>query len=128
MTLLAIEGQNLKNFIMVGDRLLVKPSTPQNKTRAGLYLPPNVQEKENVQTGYVVKAGPGYPLPVIGEEEEPWKNKSDQVKYIPLQAKEGDLAVYMQSGSIEIEYNKEKYHILSHSSILLLIRDEGLFE
>jgi pyruvate formate lyase activating enzyme len=28
----------------------------------------------------------------------------------------------------EIEFNKEKYVILPHSAILMLVRDEGLFE
>ena len=38
-----------------------------------MYLPPTVTEKEDVQSGYIVKVGPGYPLP-INSEEEPWKN------------------------------------------------------
>ncbi|MEA3446961.1 MAG: hypothetical protein U9Q98_00710 [Bacteroidota bacterium] len=33
----------------------------------------------------------------------------------------------LKSG-FEIEFNNEKYIILPHSAILMLIRDEGLFE
>ncbi|MQY78488.1 MAG: co-chaperone GroES, partial [Bacteroidetes bacterium] len=32
------------------------------------------------------------------------------------------------NSAYEIEFNKEKYVIVSHSAILLLVRDDGLFE
>lgn len=124
---LIIEEKDLKKFIMVGDRVLVKPKSPMNQTQSGLYLPPTVQENEKVQSGYVVKAGPGYPIPVVTDEDELWKENKDEVKYIPLQAKTGDLAIYMNKSGIEIEFNKEKYVILPHSAILMIIRDEDLF-
>jgi len=123
-----IEEQELKRFILVGDRVLVKPKTPENKTKAGLYLPPTVQEKEKVQSGYVVKVGPGYPIPAMAEIEESWKPRQEDVRYVPLQAHEGDLAIYLQNSGYEIEFRNEKYVILSHSSILMLIRDEGLMD
>ena len=123
-----IEEKQLARFILVGDRVLVKPKVPETKTRTGLYLPPTVQEKEKVQSGYVVKVGPGYPIPEAADIDEAWKPKQDEVRYLPLQAKAGDLAVYLQNSGYEIEFNNEKYIILSHSSILMLIRDEGLFE
>jgi co-chaperonin GroES (HSP10) len=125
---IVIEEKNFDKFILVGDRVLVKPKVADNKTRSGLYLPPTVQEKEKLQSGYVVKVGPGYPIPAMIEEEEIWKKKEEEVKYIPLQAKEGDLALYLQNSGYEIEFNKEKYIILPHSSILLFIRDEGLLK
>jgi co-chaperonin GroES (HSP10) len=120
--------QDINKFIVIGDRVLIKPKSLQERTSSGLFLPPGLQEKENIQYGYVVKAGPGYPIPVINEADEPWKNKTDDVRYVPLQAKEGDLAVFLQKSAYEIEFNKEKYLIVPHSAILLLIRDEGLFE
>ena len=125
---LALGDQDLSKFIVVGDRVLIKPKSPMERTKGGLILPPGVQEKENLQIGYVVKVGPGYPIPAIAEVDEPWKNKSEQVKYVPLQPKEGDLAVYLQGSSWELEYKKEKYNIVPQSSILLLIRDDSLFE
>jgi co-chaperonin GroES (HSP10) len=120
--------QDLSKIVVIGDRVLIKPKSVQERTSSGLFLPPGIQEKENIQYGYIVKAGPGYPIPVITEADEPWKNKSDDVRYVPLQAKEGDLAVFLQKSAYEIEFNKEKYLIVPHSAILLLIRDEGLFE
>jgi co-chaperonin GroES (HSP10) len=127
MTLL-IEEQDLARFIMIGDRVLIRPKNPRGKTASGLYLPPNVQENEKTLSGYVVKVGPGYPIPAMTDIEKPWKEKKDEVKYVPLQAKVGDLAIYLNKSGWEIEFKKEKYIILPHSSILMLIRDEGLFE
>lgn len=125
---LELGEQNLDKFIMVGDRILIKPKSPLDKTKSGLLLPPGVHEKEKIQAGYVVKVGPGYPIPAINEVDEPWKDKSDEVKYVPLQIKEGDLAIFMQKSGFEIEFHNEKYLILPHSAVLMLIRDEGLFE
>lgn len=125
---LELGKQNLDKFIMVGDRVLIKPKTPLDKTKSGLYLPPGVHEKEKIQVGYVVKVGPGYPIPAINEIDEPWKDKRDEVKYVPLQPHEGDLAIFMQKSGWEIEFEKEKYIIIPHSAILMLVRDEGLFE
>lgn len=125
---LIIEEKDLQKFIMVGDRVLIKPKSPMNQTQSGLYLPPTVQENEKVQSGYVVKAGPGYPIPTMTDEDEPWKGNKDEVKYIPLQAKTGDLAVYMNKSGVEIEFNKEKYMIIPHSAIMMIIRDEDLLK
>jgi co-chaperonin GroES (HSP10) len=125
---LQINQTDFNKFIVVGDRVLIKPKSPMEKTTGGLLLPPGVQENERIQSGYVIKVGPGYPIPAIAEIDEPWKNKSDEVKYVPLQPHVGDLAVYIQNGAYEIEFNRQKYVIVSQASILLLIRDESLFE
>lgn len=125
---LEIGNQNINKFIVIGDRVLIKPKSASDRTKGGLLLPPGVQEKESIQSGYVVKVGPGYPIPAVADSDEPWKSKNDEVKYVPLQPKEGDLAVYLQNNGWEIEFNNEKYVILPQSAILLLIRDESLFE
>jgi chaperonin GroES len=44
-----------------------------------------------------------------------------------LQPREGDIAVYLQKSGWEIEFNNEKYVVIPHNAILMLIRDEGLF-
>jgi co-chaperonin GroES (HSP10) len=113
----------LKKLIIIGDRVLIRPSRPDDRTASGLYLPPGVQEKEKVQQGYIVKTGPGYAIP-MPVEDEPWKNEDDQVKYIPLQAREGDLAIFLVSGATEVMYEGEKYFIVPQSAILMLEREE----
>jgi len=117
----------LKKLIVVGDRILIKPKKISNKTKAGLFLPPGYQEKEELQTGFVVKTGPGYPIPVPPDDIESWKKNEENIKYIPLQAREGDLAIFLQKGAIEIIFNDERYFIVSQNSILLLERDEEVF-
>lgn len=116
----------LKKLIVVGDRVLIQPFRQTEKTESGLYLPPGVQEKEKIQSGYVIKVGPGYPLPLPADEDEMWKGKEDQVKYLPLQAQEGDLAIFLQRGAVEVIYEKEKYFIVPQASILMLEREEDL--
>ena len=125
---LVIEESDIEKFIVVGDRVLIKPKSPQEKTKSGLYLPPGVQENEKIHSGYVLKVGPGYPIPAIQEADEPWKDRADEVKYVPLQPKSGDLAVYLQKSGYEIEFKQERYVIVPHSAILLLIRDSSLFD
>jgi chaperonin GroES len=116
----------LKKLIVVGDRVLIRPAKESDKTESGLYLPPSVQEKEKIQRGYVIKAGPGYPLPLPADEDDSWKGREEQVKYLPLQAQEGDLAIYLQKGAIEVMYEGEKYFIVPQASILMLEREEDL--
>jgi co-chaperonin GroES (HSP10) len=114
-----------KKLIVIGDRVLIRPSKPYERTDSGLYLPPGVQEKEKVQQGYVIKTGPGYAIP-MPPEDEPWKAGDDQVKYIPLQAREGDLAVFLLSGATEVLYEGEKYYIVPQSAVLMLEREEDM--
>ena len=125
---LSIDQKDIDKFIMIGDKVLIKPKNPQSQTKSGLYLPPTVQQ-EKIQSGYIIKVGPGFPLPSQKEEHEVWEKKEDEaVHYLPLQAHEGDLAVYLQNAADEIKFNDEKFLIVPHSAILMLLRDEGLFE
>lgn len=104
---------------------MIKPTRPDDRTASGLYLPPGVQEREKVQQGYVIKTGPGYAISMPAEEES-WKPDEEKVKYIPLQAKEGDLAIFLLSSATEVMYENEKYFIVPQSAILMLERDEDL--
>ena len=115
---------NLNKIIIVGDRILIKKSNPGERTKSGLLLPPGVEEKEDIQSGYVIKVGPGYPIPVAEETEE-WKKKDDAQRFVPLQARVGDLAVFIQRQATEIEFNKQKYYIIPNSALLMLYRDEA---
>ena len=53
-----LDENDLSKFIMVGDRILLKPKANQSRTKSGLYLPPNVQEKEKIHSGYVPSSLP----------------------------------------------------------------------
>ncbi|MFM7629267.1 MAG: co-chaperone GroES [Algoriphagus sp.] len=116
----------LKKLIVVGDRVLIRLKKPNEKTDAGLYLPPGIQEKEKIQQGYIIKAGPGYPIPLPVEDQEPWMEAEEKTRYVPLQAKEGDLAIFLLSGAHEVLYEGEKFYIVSQGAILMLEREQEL--
>jgi chaperonin GroES len=123
-----VESNKLEHVIIVGDRVLIKPKSLKEQTKSGLYLPPGVQEKEKVQEGYIMKVGPGYPIAAdYGIEEEVWnQDQQEDVRYIPLQAKAGDLAIYLQRDAIEIIYHQERYFIVPQSALLMLVREDDL--
>lgn len=125
MALHITSDNKFKKLIIIGDRVLIRPAKPNEKTESGLYLPPGVQEKEKVQQGYIIKTGPGYAIP-MPVDDEPWKTDEDQVKYVPLQAKEGDLAIFLLSGGTEVVYEGDKYYIVPQSAILMLEREEDI--
>jgi co-chaperonin GroES (HSP10) len=115
--------KDIQKFIVVGDKVLIKPVDDEGRTHGGLYLPPGVTEREKVQSGYVLKTGPGYPIAMPGDDE-PWKESKDSTRYIGLQAREGDMAIFLKKDAIEIEYDREKLMIVPQTAILLLIRDD----
>ena len=125
MALRITPNNKFRKLIIIGDRLLIRPAQTNERTESGLYLPPGVQEKEKVQQGYVIKTGPGYAIPMPADDE-PWKTEEDKVKYIPLQAREGDLAIFLISGATEIMYEKERYYIVPQGAVLMLEREEDL--
>lgn len=118
---------SVDKFIIIGDRVLIKPRDMETRTKSGLVLPATVKEKEEIQSGYIIKTGPGYPIP-SQEIDEPWKDQTSDPKYIGMQAREGDLAIFLKSRAHEIEFENEKFLIIPHAAILLLIRDEHHLE
>ncbi|MCE1273132.1 MAG: co-chaperone GroES [Chlorobiaceae bacterium] len=115
-------------FIVVGDRVLIKPKSVDDRTKSGIYLPPGLQEKAKIQSGYVIKTGPGYPVGPPSDSDEPWKEQTTGPQYIPLQARMGDLAIFIQNSAYEIEYEETRYLIVPNSAILLLIREDDDLE
>ena len=121
-----MELSSRKQIIIVGDRVLILPESDKELSTHGLYLPPGVKEKEKIQSGYIVNVGPGYPVPNPHFiDQESWSTTpKEPVKYLPLQAEEGDYAIFLKDQSIEIEFEGKKYLIVPQSGILLLIRNE----
>ncbi len=112
--------------MIVGDRVLIEPDEGANKSAAGLYLPPNIKDRNKVQSGKVIKIGPGYPIPDSSAPDEPWADKRRSTRYFPLEALEGDYAIFLKNDAVEIEFEEKKYVIVPHSSILALVRTEIL--
>ena len=124
MAILRIKEKDLNKIVLIGDHVLIKPTTPAQRTESGLFLPQGMHKKQELRTGYVVKVGPGYPIPMLQDDDEPWKEKKEAVKYVPLQPQSGDLAIYQQGAVHDIVFNGEEYVIASHRSLLMLIRDD----
>ena len=113
-----------RELLIVGDRILIAPDTGKDRTSGGLYLPQGMAEKEKVNTGYVIKTGPGYIIPPHHEGGAPWEESKDEPRYVPLQVKEGDFAIYLRREAVEIEYDMKKYMIVPHAAILAVVRDK----
>jgi len=114
-----------KQIIVIGDRILLQLDDGQDKTKSGLYLPASVREKEKVAMGRVVRVGPGYPIPNPNyTEDEPWSAQKDPMRYIPLQAREGDYAIFLREQGVEVEFEENKYLIVPQSAVLMIVRDE----
>jgi len=112
-----------KELFVAGDRVLVRLEDAEERTEVGLYLPPTALEKENVQSGVIEEVGPGIPLPPKYEDDDPWKEGEEvQMRYIPLQAKKGDRALFLRKDAVEIKFDKEKFMVVPHTAILVLER------
>lgn len=119
-----------KELIVVGDRVLLHLDDVEERTEVGLYLPPTALEKENVQSGKVVEVGPGIPLPPkMDEDDVPWSEENgDQMRYIPLQAHKGDHAIFLRKDAVEVKFDGEKYVVVPHAAILVIVRSTGLLD
>lgn len=114
-----------KKLIVTGDRVLIQPDKSEERTKVGLYLPQTVKDKEEVIGGTVVQTGPGIPMADPTDlSEEPWKRQNKEIKFLPVQAKPGDYALFLQKAGVEIKYRGEAYIIIPQSAILILLRDE----
>lgn len=113
-----------RELFVVGDRVLLRLDDAEERTEVGLYLPPTALEKENCLSGVIEEVGPGIALPPKFEDEDvPWKEGEEpQMRYIPLQARKGDRAIFLRKDSVEVKFDKERYVVVPHASILVLVR------
>jgi chaperonin GroES len=112
-----------REVVVIGDRVLIQQEEMEHKTDVGLYLPQSVVEKEEVQGGRVVETGPGIPLPETRGDDEPWRASENEPRYLPMQVSVGDYALFLKKAAMEIKFEGTDYLIVSHSSILLLVRE-----
>ena len=112
-----------ETLLIVGDRVLVRPEDPAERTQSGLYLPASVREQDKVRGGRVVRTGPGLMVPNPEfSEGEAWAPKKDAVRYLPLQARPGDYALFLRKEAVELEWDGAAYLIVPHGAILALAR------
>ncbi|MBM3946146.1 MAG: co-chaperone GroES [SAR202 cluster bacterium] len=94
-----------RTFQPVGDRVLVKPSKAEEKTRSGLVLPDTA--KERPQEGEVLAVGPG--------------NMTKDGTYIALDVKKGDRVLYARYAGMELKEDGEDLLLLSERDILATV-------
>lgn len=113
-----------KKLIVVGDRLLIAPEEGEERSRVGLYLPASAVDAQAVQSGTVVATGPGTPISAPTElGEEPWLAGTGEARYLPVQARTGDYAIFFRRAAVEITFEGTKYLVVPQAAILVLIRE-----
>lgn len=118
--------RNKKELLVVGDRILIEPEKGESRTKVGLLLPAGVKEKEEVWGGVVVALGPGTPLPPPHDDDEPWRKPYEAPRYMPMQVKEGDFALFFRKAAMEINFDGEDYLVVPYGAILVLVRDSEM--
>jgi chaperonin GroES len=118
--------ENRKHLIVVGDRILIAPEEGEERSRVGLYLPASAVDAQAVQAGTVVATGPGTPISAPTElGDEPWKMGvgGSEPRYLPVQARAGDYAIFFRRAAVEITFEGSKYLVVPQAAILVLIRE-----
>ncbi len=112
-----------KRLIVVGDRVLIAPEEGEERTNVGLYLPATAIESRQVQGGKIVATGPGTPMiEPASMDDEPWKIRSSEIRYQPMQAEEGDYALFFRKAAVEITFEGKTYLVVPQAAILVLVR------
>ena len=113
-----------RKLIVVGDRVLIVPEEGEERTRVGLYLPQTALDALAVQGGRVLATGPGTPLAEPASlDEEPWKiHAPGGQRFVPMQAKIGDYALFFRKAAVEITFEGKKYLVVPLDAILILVR------
>lgn len=90
----------------LSDRVLVKPLSEEQATKAGIIIPDTV-EKEKPEKGEVVATGPGKLL--------------DNGQRAPMTVKKGDKVVFKKYSPDEIKVDGTELLILEESDILAIL-------
>ena len=92
------------NITPLGDRVLVSPtSKDEKKTASGIIIPDTI-DKERPETGVVVAVGEG--------------RMTDEGNVIPMNVSVGDTVIFSKYGPDEIKIQGEDFFIISESAIL----------
>jgi co-chaperonin GroES (HSP10) len=113
-----------KHLIVVGDRVLVSVEEGEERTKVGLYLPPTAVDNQAVQGGRIIATGPGLPMPDPGElGDEPWRVSRRETRFVPMQARVGDYALFFRRAAVEITFEGTRYLVVPQTAILALVRE-----
>jgi chaperonin GroES len=93
------------NMKPLADRVVIKPSPADEKSRGGIILPDTAKEKPVV--GEVVAVGPG--------------KVSDEGKKIDLEVKVGDKVLYGKYSGTEITIEGKEYLIMREADVFAIV-------
>ena len=97
-------GGNKMKLVPLADRVVLKQSTPEEKTKSGIILTSQTQEKP--QQAEVVAVGPGGL--VDGKE-------------VTMHVKVGDVVIFSKYAGNEVKLEDEEYIIVKQSDILSIV-------
>jgi chaperonin GroES len=89
----------------LADRVVIKPSPADEKTKGGIILPDTAKEKPVV--GEVVAAGPG--------------RRADDGKLVPMEVKVGDKVLYGKYSGTEVTIEGEELLLMRESDIFAIM-------
>ena len=90
----------------LGDRVVVKPTPTEEKTKSGIVLPDTAKEKP--QEGEVIALGPGRVL--------------ENGQKVPIDLKIGDKVLFSKYAGTEIKIDDVEYLIMRESDILGVVQ------
>ena len=93
-------------LVPLADRVVLKQSTPEEKTKSGIIL--TSQSKEKPQQAEVVAVGPGEIV---------------DGKKVAMTVKTGDKVIYSKYAGNEVKLDEEEYIIVKQSDILAIVED-----
>jgi chaperonin GroES len=93
------------NLKPLADRVIIKPSEAEEKTKGGIILPDTAKEKPI--EGTVVAVGPG--------------KVSEDGKQVKLEVKVGDKVLYGKYSGTEVVVEGEEYLIMRESDVFAII-------
>ncbi len=89
----------------LADRVIIKPSEAEEKSKGGIIVPDTAKEKPVV--GEVVAVGPG--------------KVSDDGKKVPMEVKVGDKVLYGKYSGTEVTVEGEEYLIMREADIFAVV-------
>jgi chaperonin GroES len=95
------------NLTPLHDRVIVKPSEPEEVTKGGIIIPDTAKEKP--QQGTIIAVGNG--------------KITDDGKVQKLEVKKEDKVLYGKYSGTEININGEEYLIMRESDIFAIVND-----
>ena len=97
------------NLKPLGDRVVLKPSDKEEKTKSGILLPDTAKEKP--QEGTVMAVGPGRVL--------------DNGTKVSIELKVGDKVLYAKCAGNEFKIDDIEYLIVSEKDVLAVVGSNG---